>query len=406
MKSFKLLAAGLLAASTLVSAFAADLGTVYITGSSAFRASTHNACVALFTSGSVQYGYSGSDITAATYGIFKGTLNDGSGDTATIVTSFNGSAAGIQAIVQTTTGGVSGGPADIPLIGFIDPATTLAANPGVSTGLSNSVTHAADVALSDVRVELTPFMRDSDNVALEAGDSPVGVIQFYWLKNNGASASISNVTHQMVKAAASGSLRLSFFTGNDADTTAVRIVGRNPDSGTRLTAFEEAGYGALTTATQYLPSGATTTTAGSGDITSFSLWPAETVLGIPFAAGNSGYSSGGTLRDVMKRTSSAGPIITYLGRSDAVNAVGGSAVILSYNGVVPETVAPFTSFINGTYPFWSYEHLYYNDVNPSASAVAELLATEIKNNQAGASGIPIATMNVKRSAEGKAIIHK
>ena len=403
MKFANILAVGAVALASVAPTFAANLGTAYVTGSSAFRASTHAAIQALFTPGSLQYGYSGTDVTAATYGIFKGTLAS-TADTVTIVTSFNGSAAGVQAIVQTTTGGLPGNPANVPLIGFINPSASVTA--AGTQNLTNTVTHAADIALSDVRVELTPFQRATDLFPLEASDSPVGVIQFYWVKNNGANAAINNVTHQMVKAAGSGSLRLSFFTGVDTDTSLVRIVGRNPDSGTRLTAYEESGFGALSSAVQYLPSGATTTTAGSGDITSFSLWPAESVLGIPFAQGESGYSSGGTLRDVVKRTSSAGAIITYLGKSDALNAVSGGATILNYNGVTPETSGTYTSFISGKYPFWSYEHLYYNDNNPDASMVGELLATEIKNGQATLSGIDIAAMKVKRSAEGKVIIHK
>ncbi len=397
MKSLKLLALGLLAAGSMASTFAANLGTVYVTGSSAYRAATHDAIKALFTGASLQYGYSGTDITAATFGIFKGTLAS-TADTVTIVTSFSGSAAGIQAIVQTA-------PA-ITNIAFIDPATAVSGSG--TQNLTSSVTHAADIAMSDVRVELTPFQRDTDLAAIEGAGSPVGVIQFYWLKNNGADAAIANVTHQMVKAAAADSLRLSFFDGNDAHTTKVRIVGRNPDSGTRITAYEEAGYGGLTPPTQYLPSGATTTTAGSGDITSFTLWPAETVLGISFAAGQSGYSSGGLLRDVMKRTSSAGAIITYLGKSDALNAVGGSAVILNYNGVTPETVAPYTSFISGKYPFWSYEHLYYNEnASDTVIQIGDELSTEMQATaHASLSGIPLTDMLVKRSAEGKVIIHK
>lgn len=406
MKSFKLLAAGVLAASSLVSAFAADLGTVYITGSSAFRVATVNAISGLYVPSTLQVGSVGS-LTGSTYAIWKGTLVS-TGDTVTICTSFNGSAAGVQAIVQTTTGGIAGNPANVPAIAYIDPAISLAPAPSATTALTlGAYTHSSDIALSDVRVELTPFRRATDLAAIESPNSPVGVIPFYWVKNNGANAAINNVTHQMVKAAAANSLRLSFFTGVDADTTAVRIVGRNPDSGTRLTAFEEAGFGALSTATQFLPSGATQTTAGSGDITSFSLWPAETVLGISFGVGQSGYASGSTLRDVMKRTSSAGAIITYLGLSDATNAVSGGATILPYNGVTPDTAAPWTTFVSGKYSFWSFEHLFYNETASDAVIqIGDEIAQEIKDNQAAGSGIPVGLMNVKRSGEGKVIIHK
>src|SRR5262245_20294646 len=72
MKSLKLIAAGMLAASSMVYSFA---DTIYITGSSAYRAATHDAIKALFKNDAAfGYGYSGTDITAAKYGIFKGHL--------------------------------------------------------------------------------------------------------------------------------------------------------------------------------------------------------------------------------------------------------------------------------------------------------------------------------------------
>ena len=413
MKIKTLFTAGLLALVT-GSAFAADLGVVYITGSSAYRVATVTAIQALYKPATLQVGSVGA-LNGSTYAIFKGELL--SGDTVTICTDFTGSAAGVQAIVQTTTNGLTGQPANIPAVKYIDPATVLAAAPSSTTALTTpTYTHGSGIALSDVNYYLTAFTRATDLTPNEAADSPVGVIPFYWVKNNGASASITNITNQIVKGLAAGGLPLSFFsgatTGSDL-TTQVRIVGRNADSGTRLTAFEEGGYGALTVATQYAPSGATQGTngsgqaAGSGDITSFSLWQAETILGLPFAAGESGFASGGTLATVMTRTSSAGPIVTYLGKSDAKAAVTGGATVLSYNGVMPEdpvTATSFPSFTSGKYSFWSYEHLYYNNQTTGTGTIAELLATEVKKPaNAALSGIDLASMMVSRGGEGQVV---
>ena len=412
MKIKNLVTAGLLALATAASSYAADLGTVYITGSSAYRAATNSSIQALFQPATLQVGSVGA-LSGATYAIFKGTLLGG--DTAIICTDFTGSAAGVQAIVQTTTNGLVGQPANVPAVKFIDPATSLAAAPSSTTALSTpTYTHAAGVALSDVNYYLTPFTRATDLTPNEYSGGAIGVIPFYWVKNNGASASITNISNQVVKGLASGGLPLSFFSGNSADTTTVRIVGRNADSGTRLTAYEEGGYGALTTATQYAPSGATQGTngsgqaAGSGDITSFSLWQAETILGINFNAGESGFASGGTLAAVMGRTSSAGPIVTYLSKGDANTAVGLGATVLSYNGVTPEAPSTasssLTSFIEGKYSFWSYEHLYYNNQTAGTATVAELLGAEVSTTaQSALSGIAMGLMHVNRGGEGTVV---
>jgi len=413
MKSLKLLAAGLLAAACISSASATNLGNAYLTGSSAFRVATLTAVQNLFTPATLQQGCVGASLTGSTYAIFKGTLA-GTSNTVTIVTDFTGSASGVQAVVQTTTNGIPG-TANIVQLAFLDPATSLAAAPSTTTGLTlGSFTHAAGIAMSDVNFSLTPFTRPTDLTPNEAASSPVGVIQFYWLKNNGASASISDLSNQVAKGLAAGGLPLSFFSGNQSDvSTQVRIVGRNPDSGTRLTAYEECGYGALTAAAQYFPSGATAGTngvgqaAGSGDITSLTAWQAETINGINYSAGQSGFASGGTLANVMIRTSSAGPIICYLGKSDAANAIAGGATILSYNGVLPEapSATSFPSFTNGKYSYWSSEHLYYNNQSTGTGTVAELLATGIAVPAvAGLSGIANGDMNVNRGGEGQVIV--
>ena len=412
MKSLKLLAAGVLAAACISSATAANLGTVYVTGSSAFRAATISSIQALYDSGTLQTGCVGSPLSSSTYAIFKGTLSSTS-DAVTICTDFTGSAAGVQAIVQTTTGGVSSGAANIVGVLFIDPATTLTGS--ATTGLSTpTYKHAAGIALSDVNFVLTPFTRPTDLVPTEYSGGPVGVIPFFWVKNNGASSSITNLTNQIVKGLAAGGLPLSFFTGTDTDTAKVRIVGRNGDSGTRLTAYEESGYGALTNPQQFAPQGAvqgpgdgTGESAGGGPIASFTKWQAETINGISFPIGAGGFSSGGLLATVMGRTSTAGPIIAYLGKSDAVTAVGLGATVLSYNGVTPEAPSStlFPSITEGLYSFWSYEHLYYN-TQSNAATIGELLGAEIQiPAQAQLSGVDIISMNVNRGAEGQVILH-
>jgi len=405
MKNLKLITASLLALAAAGSAFAADLGTVHLTGSSAFRSATLNATKALFkTSGAhpLKYGWAGSgSFTGSTYAIFDGELL--TGDTVIIATNFTGSAAGIQAIVQT---------APVLSIPYLNTAYASLSTGGTSGLATPVVTATSDIAMSDVQVGLTPFQRDTDKGVVSPVDAPVGVIPFYWVANNGSNAAITNITNQMGKAVGAGGIPLSFWTGNNADTGLVRVVGRNADSGTRLTAYEEADYGAATPVTQYQPTPVSNTVTG-GTITGLQLYPAETVLGITFGAGKSGYSSGGTLANQFQRPSAAGiNFVGYVGRSDAIAAISsGTGRLLSYNGVL----APLTGtqaqldapFINGTYSFWSYEQMYITDDHAGSGdaveTVSELLATQIKTVNASASGIPLSDMKVLRSGEGQVI---
>ena len=398
MKLVKTFAMGAVALATIASsAFAADLGTVRITGSSAFRAASLNAIKALYTTTGTNplvYGWAGTgSFTGSTYAIFDGNL--AGGDTVRIETNFTGSSAGIQTIAQQSP---------VLTIPFINVARGSLSSGGTS-GLATPVTNfAADIAMSDVVVGLTPWSGDGYNGLASPGADPVGVIPFYWVANGNAHASLTNVTNQIVKAAAADSLRVSFFSQNNADSGAVRVIGRNFDSGTRLTAYEEADYGALTTATQFEP------TTASGTVTALTKYHAETVLGVAFGLGESGYASGGSVAGVYARPISSGlNFISYLGRSDAKAAVLAGARLLTYNGVsAPLSGVDATDnvpFVNGTYSFWSYEHMYYADSHSgdAVTNIADLVATKIATVTAANSGIANGDMKVVRGGEGQAI---
>jgi hypothetical protein len=238
----------------------------------------------------------------------------------------------------------------------------------------------------------------------------VGIVTFKFLKNADAPPDLTNMTPLLAQALwANGSLPLSLFSGDSNDVnTVVYAIGRDPDSGTRKTAFLETGVqtfvSSLTPAIvlQYQPFNASgvVNKANPAAITGQVAWPAETVDNIPFVAGDAGYSSGGDLAWAMKATS---PFIyvTYLGLSDSATAEGsggGVATELTYNGIPYSDAA----VRNGQYTYWTYEQMdhaqSYSDAN--GLAVAGAIASEITTNTAATVGELLSTMNVTRQQEG------
>jgi len=111
-------------------------------------------------------------------------------------------------------------------------------------------TAAADVCFADT------FQASSIYKAPVLVDNKVGIIPFVWVAAALDDATIVNLTHQAAKACLAGNGSLNLFTGNLADATvAVDVVGRDEDSGTRVTAFQESTFGAGTAPTQFQPIG-------------------------------------------------------------------------------------------------------------------------------------------------------
>jgi uncharacterized protein YbbK (DUF523 family) len=217
------------------------------------------------------------------------------------------------------------------------------------------------------------------------------------------------------------------FTGANADETKpVVAMGRNPDSGTRLTTFAETGVGALHTVKQYQPQDSTSTIVKTtaGTISKFVPWPAETINGVPVSTFNSGYSSGGDLSKAM-RAVTTDPVtigassytaanltrVAYLGTSDAdgnlLNAGSPSPGIeLSYNGVFLGNVGgnynTSTVVTEGKYTFWGYEHVLYNGSTIAAAVqgIADDLATQLHDTD---SPVLLSNMQVTRTTDGATV---
>jgi hypothetical protein len=264
------------------------------------------------------------------------------------------------------------------------------------------------------------------------------VVPFEWVSGNGTPAALNNVTPLQVQAAISGGAPLSLFTGIPADLSQmVYVVGRNFDSGTRLVSLTNSGLSPFASVqhVQAIVSG--TAGAAGSSITGLKLYQAESVLGQSFTIGNSGYSSGSTVADVLATPgaqtaalSGAGilpaeqilftgapNLIALLGRSDAARACRTSVIAsntakrMKFNGVqiwndpILATGVP-TSYNDalvkeGAYTIWEFQNLAYRQSYAGPEKlVADALAAEITANVPSSSGIKLIDMRVTKGVEG------
>jgi hypothetical protein len=376
--------------------------TIRITGSTAFRAATITAIGNILNSG-YTYGYVGSSVTGANQATFVGTTKTGSLPVI-IKCSWAGSVGGVQTIAQqspvvTTT---------LPYIAETSPLTATGAVLTSSTATFDSPANA-DIAMSDTFQSSTAYYGTGYTTLT---DTVVGVVPFVWTKGKSSDTAVqasldtvTNITPLLARAVLTGGAPLSMFTGSSADSGVyVYAMGRDEDSGTRLTAFAESGFGIFNSPIQYEG------TVTSGAITAIAPYRAQTILGISYTTGHSGYASGGTLAGVLNNPVSASArdslnakfaLIAYFGKNDA-NGVNGGNNNLTYNGVAYSDAA----VQEGKYTFWGYEHLTYrNTLTGNGKTVADQLATQIKTTDAAVSGVLLSTMHVSRSTEGAVITH-
>lgn len=392
MKAPKILVAGLLAFSLAGVANAQTI--IHITGSTAFRAGTHQAISDILQPG-YTVGYSGSSLPGASQAIFTGTTYASNGAIPVIIkTSWSGSVGGIQTVSQQLT---------------ISTWLTNTTPAGANAPANYDPPAVPEVCMSDVFQASTPF----PTPVLQS--TIVGIVPFKWVRNNGAPATLTNITPQLAISlyTGTGSLPLAMFTGLNSDEgTNIYALGRDADSGTRLTAFAETGVGVLNNVQQYYPLNGSTIIKKGGTlvVTGQEIVPASTVNGILYPVGDSGYSSGGDLAAAMTATGSAtatgvkGFYVTYLGLPDAFTAENGNAVDINYNG----TAYSPTAVEEGQYTFWGYEHLdYRSGYSGNGKTVADLLAAKILNVDAAvipsgsvAPGILLGSMRVQRFTDG------
>ena len=417
-----------LATSLVMLAFGANANaneTIYLTGSTAYRAGALTAIVKLLggtsttslTTNSTPTAQSNSTLASANVVNWIGKSYNG--HTVNIKVSFFGSAGGVETtsnsiawpfLSDATTGTVSFDPSNPPAAG---------------TGAGQSDYQVPQITFSDSWQSATPF---NDNVL--ANDTIVGVVPFQFVASHGAPTGQSLNNHLFNAIFSGGNAALATMTGSSTDRTTLVTaniggssvpntpvqlfaLGRDADSGTRIITLAETGYGINNTVAQYKP-----VTSGN-NVTSHDFYPAETINGIPYDPGNTGYPSGGTLAGLVRLNSLSGIggyYITYLGKSDAKTALltsgtgAGSAVPVAWNGVSyfdnsGSGVPNDTLITEGQYTFWSYEHILYGSLSGQAAVFAPALATETATTATSSvAGIPLSSMHASRSSDGGYVI--
>jgi len=290
------------------------------------------------------YAYDGSSFTGANHQMFIGTVSGISG-IVIVKTCWNGSLAGVQALDTPGTPPASLAYFDSPWVATTGVAVSTSGNN--VAGATND-TSAATLAMADNTQGATPF------TATSMTDTKVGIVPFAWVASYSAPSGLTNITPQLARALlGSGYVSAALFTNNAADKdnvvggTRIYAAGRDPLSGTRLNAFAEVGFGINSAPAQYQYSTAPTGTT----ITSIKLVPGDpSLIYTPVGTndGETGFSSGGTLANMMRYDTSSvtyktrtgkAAFVTYLGEGDTVTATAtgtvgaGNARILSYNGV-------------------------------------------------------------------------
>ena len=431
MKPAKAILAFLAIFGAVATASAAPV-VLHITGSTAFRAQTLTAAFKSFdASTNVSVGSDKTAYTSSNYAYLHGTMN---GADTIIEMTFTGSTGGIKATTSqaaidffpdnldtagnTTSVAVVTGSSALPTI-------TLTANAAPST---NKV--AADVTMADTTQSTTVFRSP---VLTPASPEIVGVVAFQWIRTPSADSQVAALTNMNPRTAnllfGNGSLPLAFWSGLASDeTNIVYAAGRDPDSGTRLSAFAETGLGANATVVQYHPTGASTAVSGGGSggsgqdstatagvsnnghITSVEIYPDTTVvnLGQLFTNGNAGEASGGNLSGYMAKifsTGTPGAMVTYASTNDTKTAIANGAIPLTWNGVAisnsPGLATPTFNFDlvrNGQYSFWTYERmLCKNGIDTTHKTIANKIATQIQTYDAP---VLLSSMRVSRQIDG------
>jgi hypothetical protein len=252
---------------------------------------------------------------------------------------------------------------------------------------------APQVAMSDTFQSSTVFNGTFQSVTYASlVDNVVGVVPFKFIASPAApgttpsvGASNLNVTPQLAQATwiGVGNAPLALYTGNSGDQgTLVYATGRDPDSGTRLTALAETGIGVNSAVRQY-------------DTATNAIYPQQTINGIVVPAGQGGEASGGTLAAKMFNTNAQARIyLSYFSTGDAATAIAGGAKECTYNG----TAYSLGAVQQGKYTFWGYEHLMYrSSLTGVALSTATSLATQITNTDAT---ILLSSMSVVRATDG------
>jgi hypothetical protein len=382
---------------------------VYLTGSTAFRASAHAAIRAKMAAG-YTFAYTGTNIDTAAQAVFKGAIGP---DAVNVYTSWTGSVAGIKALAVTGPNAAGVRPK------FLPSGQATSVTPGTASAPAGTDLQTADIAFADNLQSSTPFRASFGYTALN--ETKVGVVPFKFISSysvGGFPNPITNMTPQLAQALyGSGFLPLALWTGNSADQGInIYATGRDPDSGTRVVTMAETAYGTLIPVHHFKPVYSGTTVASHAEFPAVAVnFTTGAALPSGWDLGNGG--QGGTaVADSLRYTTSAinGFYVAGLGLLDADRAINGTGTTagagnakeLTWNGVAYS----FDNVAQGKYTFWGYEYI---DVRASLSSTsvqkktANAISDYLVNlpatapaNKGTVDTLNLLDMNVVRSGDG------
>jgi len=419
MKKYGLTMMAGVAALAIASSASAQTVTVHIGGSTACRAFVSDAIVNLLGGSSAStwsMAYQGTNPQKGYQQEFVGTTTNGV--LVHIHTSWAGSVGGIASLATNNTVETGVWMASTNLVangngGVFYPANfgggnqgydittaTPTADPNVAPSEDAQV---ADLAMSDSFTGATPYK----NLNITgAGDTKVAVLPFAWIRTPDSTNALANMTPQLAKdILTAGYVPLSQFTGNSADSNNYVIcVGRDADSGTRVAAFAECGFGVYGLPKQWQ------VTASGGIVSAIQLYPAQTINGVDYTAGQGGYAAGSGLKSAVNATGAAAVTVALPGKGSktgcyTVGYVGGTDISgvtqMTWNGFAYGGGTNAASIAEGQYSFWCYEHLMYiTGLSATKVPIAQQIASGLKATSTQNGFINISDMHVVRTVDG------
>lgn len=372
--------------------------TIYLTGSTACRATVFNAMQAgLILSGESIASPAPNNTSGANNIAYQGTLS-GVGSVV-VVCAWTGSEAGLASVAGATlTQDLPSDPnntahgSDTYALPGVPPSFLTAASGYTTTApLGAGVNPDLSFADTSVNVSQTHF---TPSTALTPYGL-VGIVTFTWEKCFEVSSNsdtvwqhVQNITTPEANICLQNGdiINASVVTGVAADSSkGIAICGRNKGSGTRANCFlnsgdlgigsavQQFGYGTLA---NLYPSGTPgTLTFGNGLSGAAQYGSGQALQNV----GNDGYDSGSGVQKTLNVDGSGNSVdllIGYLGLSDAANSVtnvpsgGGAATPIRFNGVYEGD----TAVEQGSYTYWGQERLYGQHGQSSTGAAATLAA--------------------------------
>jgi hypothetical protein len=471
MKALKhLLLTSALAAGLTGSAFANTTVIVHIVGAPAFRQPVNDSIETVVESFGSTAGLTATSATGIIPAVGSRTTgssiegakqnqwlipNFSSGIDLEINASFTGSTAGVESVASQGVQQKFITDADATAADVTTPvnaSATVAVTPDVNW-ITASDTFQASTLFNGTQKFYglashgSPFTYTYQTLNSDTGNSgnPPGVEVYHWVASPNAPADFTNITTEQAAALyTQGSLPLSYFTGNSADTETVYALSRDPGSGARTITLAEIGVqppGTNAYIQTYVPTitGSTGTLDDEGSIVGGTITTegqqagqAIPSTGIYEPAGDAGFASfgtslnGGSTADSSTSSQNIGLLqaitatppsntifVTYLDNDDTNEALavstgdgghytppstGGSAKLLTFNGVAASLSRGTDPVVaNGEYTFWSYES-FLSPAGQSSTALS--FETLVEAQFPTFAALPATSLNVSRSGDG------